>query len=44
MSVGPYVAKMFFLQFRQMKVFGYTGVVSDAKTSKLTLCFSVLLL
>ena len=28
---GSYVAKMFFLQSRQMKVFGYTGVVSDTK-------------
>ena len=23
--MGPYVAKMFFLQSRQMKVYGYTG-------------------
>ena len=26
MSMGPYVAKMFFLQSRQMKVSGYIGV------------------
>ena len=25
-SMGPYVAKMFFLQSRQMKVSDYTGV------------------
>ena len=25
-SMGPYVAKMFFLQSRQMKIPGYTGV------------------
>ena len=25
-SMGPYVAKMFFLQSKQMKISGYTGV------------------
>ena len=26
MSMGPYVTKMFFLQSKQMKISGYTGV------------------
>ena len=32
--MGLYVAKMFFLQSRQMKVLNYTGVVSDTKMFK----------
>ena len=42
-STGFYVAKMFCLQSRQIKVFGYNGIWCKKK-SKLTLCFSVLLL
>ena len=41
-TYGPYVAKMFFLQSRQMKVSGCTGVWY--KNVETNMCFSIFLL
>ena len=44
-SIGPYVAKMLFPQVDEgFWLPSYTTLVSDTKTSKVVLCFSLLLL
>ena len=43
MSMGPYLAKMFFLQSRQIKVSGYTGVwYKNVKTNIVLFNFALI--